>query len=189
MTNERTRGLAPLLLLPLVAVLIAAPSCIFDPEKADEPTPGPVLEWPDRTSRDDCIETIRVAYQLKEMGTYDELLHPDFIWDLQEADALKFGIEFWDKATELQLTERLFNGAITLELTIEKGETQWTPISSVGDEPCVDCYSTIKDYYISAKLDPNEATLQGDAKVQFIVAPDTDEEGKWQIKYMYDLPQ
>ncbi|MBN1885470.1 MAG: hypothetical protein JW876_08110 [Candidatus Krumholzibacteriota bacterium] len=185
MKTARTRGLAALILLPLAAVLLSTPACIFDPDKAEEPPVGPTVPWPDRTQKEDCIQTILLAYQYKDAGTYDDLLHPDFEWHLQYEDAQRYGIDYWAKSDDLELTRQLFSRALVLDLTIESAA--WDTISAVGDVPCPDCWKTTRIYEIQAQLEANGNTLIGNDLIQVIVAPDTDEPGKWQIKYMYDL--
>ncbi|MBN1885471.1 MAG: hypothetical protein JW876_08115 [Candidatus Krumholzibacteriota bacterium] len=169
----------------LACAAVALAGCGED--SAVEPRDGSLAAWPDRTEREDCIETILLAYEHRDAGRYADLLHPDFEWHLQPGDAGVFGVSSWDKSMEFQLTGRLFDLAIMLELTIQPAG--WDTISTVGAVPCPGCLKTTRPYEIRAQLEANGTIHVGNDLIQVIVAPDPDEPGKWQIRYMFDLPK
>lgn len=166
--------------------LILTSGCIFDPKPDDNPDPPTPIDWKDRTDKEDVITNMLLAYEHRDKGHYNELLHGDYIWYLQERDAQEFNQESLDYAEDTEGTARIFNRAVLLELEIV--DASWTEVEEVGGESCVGCWSTERIYYIQAQFPGDDTIYTGHDLVKFIVVP-VDENGttKYRIRWAFDI--
>jgi hypothetical protein len=166
--------------------MIFTSGCIFDPKPDPNPVPPAPIEWKDRTDKEDVITNMLLAYEHRDKGHYNELLHENYIWYLQDRDAEKLNQESLDYAEDTDGTARIFNRAVLLELEIVKAT--WTEEEEIGGEACVGCWSTERIYFIQAQFPGNETIYTGHDHVKFVVVP-VDEDGttKYRIRWAYDI--
>lgn len=102
-----------LLLLVALVLLIAPAGCIFSPDDGGgdiPPKPKPTL--PFAGSENQLMENFRTVYETMDYNGYRDMLHPDYIFLLQDRTQELYpdvGKTF-DRAEDLRLTERMFSG-------------------------------------------------------------------------------
>lgn len=181
--------------LLLIAALIAAPSCIFDPKPSDDPPVKKPVEWPDMTNRDHVIKTIVLCYEnptLNEsMTRYEGLLHSQYFFAFDEADIDPELGPILPRALDIESTAWLFDNQTLLELTVapEEGGT-WEEYPEINGEPCTGCWAGERDYTIRAQIGDEDLIYQsspGSARVIIVVAPDEGDSSKWVLRAIYDV--
>ncbi len=182
-----------------MATLLAVSGCILDPKEAVEDNPGPEVTWPDRTQRDDIIEVITKVYKYRNIEKYKEaLLENDeesdmfpqgYIWRNQTTDIEDHG-EIYNYDEDVSGTggilEHHISGEFHLYSTGTEGE--WRSYTTFRNEPCDNCWETIRFYDFDFEFDDGQHYM-GNDKVQLIIGPDRDEPGKFVIYQATDLPK
>jgi hypothetical protein len=74
-----------------------------------------------RTSEDNVLYNLRLAYRERSVEKYAELLAEDFRYFPDPATRQQLGIESWDRATELARIRCLFESPDVTKITIELG--------------------------------------------------------------------
>jgi len=187
------RKMQPFILLVAVAAMLAV-SCGEDPQnpvREDDEIP-----WPAMTDRDDVIKTIVLCYENPKSGEavsrYNRLLHSGYFFKLADGDVDPGDPSYMNRATDIRSTEGIFEFESMLELSIIPEVGSWYPYPELGGEPCEDCHSTERQYFIRAQFGDEETTYQspvGRAFVMIIISPDESDSSKWVIRAMYDLVQ
>lgn len=185
-------------LVALVAaalVLTSLPGCILDPKESVEEPKTPPVEWPDRTGKEDLVEIVKLVYRTEDMDKYAEaLLKPDthdlfeqgYIWYNQNEDVVSgaVDVEFWGYTEEYTLTERLLNNVNDITLEIYPGS--WTALETFREEPCEDCWDSLRDYKIDVETS-DQMHYIGEYKIRYVIGPDPENPGKYVIYQMEDL--
>ena len=185
------RKIQPFILLVAVAAMLAV-SCGEDPQtpvREDDEIP-----WPAMTDRDDVIKTIVLCYENPKSGEsvsrYNKLLHSGYFFKFADGDVDPGDPSYMDRAMDIRSTEGIFEFESMLELSIIPEVGQWYPYPEIWGEPCENCHSTERQYFIRAQFDKEGTTYQspvGQAFVSIIISPDEDDSSKWVIRAMYDL--
>lgn len=115
--------------LAITLVLGLASGCgIFSPEEStdDDGGGGTAVEFPPAETPQQLIENFTNAYENLNIIEYEKALHPQFtFWFApQEIDAV--GAASWDRATDVQSTERMFEGQLGSRIG-ENGEPETVP--------------------------------------------------------------
>jgi hypothetical protein len=184
------------IVLILLSIIIV--SCGEDEKKVFEPK---VIDWPDRTSQEHCIEIVVLVYEnfrLCEIEKYGEaLLAPDaqaeefaegyywhFWWwdiDFGDPDSIDFD-------ADMNITEQILQNAVKLELEIGPGT--WDTLQTFRGEPCENCWSTEREYWMRAQFD-NEGMMYcsdpGESAVRFVVGPDPYDPSRYVIYEIVDM--
>jgi hypothetical protein len=164
--------------------LVAVSGCILNPEKEFNPPPIKEIDWKPLTEKENCIYNLKLAYDnynSPEAGQkYEELLHSDYIWYMQEDG------EYFLRDEDVTATKRIFENAILL--TLELHGTTWDPVPELGGETCVDCWEASREYEIVAQFSSTGKRYAGHDLVKFIVVPEgTDANKKYKIFLAYDI--
>ena len=181
----------PFILLVAVAAMLAL-SCGEDPQnpvREDEEIP-----WPAMTDRDDVIRTIVLCYENPKSSEaregYEALLHSEYFFGFAPGDVEPGDPTIMDRAWDIGSTLWIFEEESMLELTITPEEGSWYEYDKIEGEPCVNCYSTERQYFIRAQLGDEGTTYQspvGKAFASVIVSPDENDSTKWVLRAIYDL--
>jgi hypothetical protein len=182
----RGKRLTSSIAIILALGLIYSFGCIFDPKPDEGPDPGPQIEWPDLTQKEDVVEYMLLTYKHREYERYKDLLHLEYVWFLQPRDAKEYNTTSLSYSEDIDGTEKLFKKAVMLELEIDPGT--WNEIQQVGEEPCPGCWETDRVYRIQAQLPNSDIIYMGNDHVKFIIVP-VEEGGKtkYKIRWAYDI--
>ena len=185
------KKIQPFMLLVALAAMLAV-SCGEDPQnpvREDDEIP-----WPAMTDRDDVIKTIVLCYENPKIGEtvsrYNALLHSGYFFGFAPGDVEPGDPAIMDRAWDIRSTEWIFEVESMLELTITPEEGSWYEYPEIDGEPCVNCYSTERQYFIRAQFGDKGTTYQspvGKAFVSIIVSPDENDSTKWVLRAMYDI--
>jgi hypothetical protein len=152
-------------------------ACILSPTEV--PPDKPASNWKDLTEKEDVITNLMQCYTSHDITHYKELLHEDYIWYNQVAEAEAGEVElYFQRDDDIQKTKNMFDAADRtyedetkwldkLELTIASGS--WTQLTEFNGEACDDCWQTLRQYYITLDMAVGELTLYGDDNVQFTI--------------------
>jgi len=181
-------------LVCLIAVAVSVFSCRDDDDKRIF-RPGDGIDWPDRTSKEDCITIFEMAYEHKNIGKYSQiLLMPDTNnvftegyrwynqWELY-ADGM-IPAEYFDYSDDIALTDSLFTHATELDLTILAPD--WDSIGTFRSEPCTDCWKTTSAYVTDITLDGHFHHFSHSFYIHFIIGPDPENPDKYLIYEIED---
>ena len=175
----------------IVFVLIGYSGCILSPdEEVPQPQPKPVYK--PLTEKENLIYNLMQSYKEHTIARYEELLDPLFVWHNQDDT-------FYGRTEDITQTGKLFAAANNeypdpklwldkLELTIFSGT--WTQAPQVDGVDCSDCWETIRDYSITARISGGATTYIGNDRVMFIVVG-VDKGGQriYQLRHIYDIPK
>jgi hypothetical protein len=187
------RKIKPVILLLAVAAILAV-SCGEDPQTPVRKMEDDEILWPAMTDRDDVIKTIVLCYENPKSGEsvsrYNRLLHSGYFFKFAAGDVEPGDPTIMDRAWDIRSTEGIFEYETMLELSIIPEVGQWYPYPEIGGEPCENCHSTERQYFIRAQFD-GEGTISqspvGRAFVTIIISPDESDSSKWVIRAMFDL--
>ncbi len=191
MRRSMFKAALPLL---LITVLLAPQSCIFDPQEDPDDRPVDPIDWPDMTERDDVIKMVILCYENPKnagaVSRYNGLLESGYFFKFAAGDVEPGDPTIMDRAWDIRSTEGIFEYETMLELSIIPEVGQWYPYPEIGGEPCENCHSTERQYFIRAQFD-GEGTISqspvGRAFVTIIISPDESDSSKWVIRAMFDL--
>ncbi len=178
--------------LLLITVMLASPSCIFDPKEDPLIPPVVPVEWPDMTDRDDVIKTTVLCYENPRDGAdakYNALLHGLYRFTFHKDDIDPEIGPIFTRPLDIESTEWIFRENTMLELTITETGS-WYEYPEIGGEPCDNCWETTRQYFIRAQFGDETTIFQSPperAFVMIIVAPDENDATKWVLRAMFDL--
>jgi hypothetical protein len=185
-----SRAAIPLTLL-MILFLVQA-SCIFDPKEDADPPPPKVVEWPDMTDREHPIEALVLCYENPNLSTsmnvYNGLLHSQYYFVLQAEDVPPGEDQRMTRGEDIESTQWIFDNQIILELEITPAS--WQQVLDFEGEPCENCWSTEREYYIKAQFEQEGNTFvsnPGENVVQMVIAPDEADSNKYVIRAIFDL--
>ena len=176
----------------LCVSLLFLPGCPFSPEGEDGG--GGPSGVPDRKSVTGAIDQYAYIWTNQRYDLYELLLHPDFEYFPQSDDLRDFpwlqGQISWARTDELQMARNMFDDnfqpadptagtvdTINMSLTITN-QTE----DPQGGGTLVDVRADATVMYKSGN------GAHSDVRFQFLVVPDTDEDGLFQIKEQRELP-
>jgi hypothetical protein len=168
--------------LGLVSLLFILPGCPLSPD--DDEGPGDT-RIPPRTSVSGAIAQYSYIWANKRFTEYQQLLHDNYEYFPQSTDLDDFpwlgGSPSWGRTDELTMAGNMFNedfvstetgesvDSITMELTVEE-ETQTQDGVQVLVHAVAQVLWTAND------------GLRSDVRFEFLVVPDPDEPGQFQIR-------
>ncbi len=174
--------------LGLVALALVLPGCPLSPGGDDG---GGETRIPPRTSVSGAIDQYAFIWANKRFPEYEQLLHDNFEYFPQITDLDDFpwlgGDPSWGRTEELGMAGNMFNEAfvspengqsvdsITMDLTVEE-ETQ----TQDGVQVAV--------HAVAQVLWAEQDGLRSDVRFEFLVVPDPDEPGLFQIREQRELP-
>ncbi|MBU8922360.1 MAG: hypothetical protein KOO63_11140 [Bacteroidales bacterium] len=181
----------------LLVSVIATYGCILNPDTGDEGRDPVVIDWPDLSTPDDVVETIRLVYKHFNTAPTDELMtyyadilyddpgqEHDYVWNMQPDDYTKYG-ELMLREEDIAGTEYIIRQSSALYLFISAGT--WDPAPDV----CAECLQTTRTYTITTTLDHNGEieTLSGlSMNINLVIGPNEQKPGTWVIYVASDLP-
>ena len=169
----------------LVAAVFLAAGCSDDGNPVT-PEEEPA-EFRALTTPENLIYNLVLSYEALNIVEYSRLLlntddgdyGQEYYWFNQPEDVGGLGEEFYTRDGEIARTGNLFQAAKgapvkpehpvidSYELNINPGT--WTPTDSLWGEPCEDCWTTKRRYYI--KIVVGADRIFGDDLVGFYVVP------------------
>lgn len=168
----------------LVSIAILTGCPLTPPPDPPEPTVLP------RDSVDHAIEAYALAWTNKRLPDYQELLHANFEYFPQTRDLVEFpwlaGAPSWGRTEELGMAGNMFDedfvgttgqsiDSITMDLDIER-ETQ----VEGGVQVLVHADAQV--------LWLEHSGLRSEVRFEFLVVPDSDEPGLFQIREQREFP-
>ena len=176
----------------LFALLVFLPGCPFSPD--DDPGP-PVTGVPERNSVTGAVALYAYAWTNQRYDIYELLLHPDFEYFPQSEDLIDFpwlqGQISWVRTDELQMARNMFDDNFQpADPTAGTVDTIDMQLTIDGQNPDPQGGGTIVDVRAVATVMYKTAGsgARSDVRFQFLVVPDTDEDGLFQIKEQRELP-
>ncbi|UCF04222.1 MAG: hypothetical protein JSV33_09740 [bacterium] len=186
MKRNILKALLPLLLSLLI---VLAFGCILDPKEDIKPPPDNDDDFKDLTDKTDVGFNLVESYKKRNIDKFKELLHKEYIWYLQDRDVEPGEENWWSRETDERVTDRIFDEANRLELTIEFHRP--VPLPELGGEPCDDCWEISGDYFITAQFQPEGTIYNGNDLVKLIIVPvnDPDDGGRKEYRLLmaYDI--
>jgi hypothetical protein len=180
--------------LLLITVLLAPQSCIFDPQEDPDDRPVDPIDWPDMTERDDVIKMVILCYENPKnagaVSRYNGLLESGYFFKFADGDVEPGDPTIMERVVDIKSTEGIFEFESMLELTITPEKGSWYEYLELEGEPCENCWSTERQYFIRAQFGDEETTYQspvGRAYLTVIVSPDEDDASKWVLRAIFDL--
>jgi len=190
--------------LALIALISTTSGCIFDPKEAVDEDSVPVVEWPDRTNKEDCITIISRVYN--EAGVsiekYKEVLLPPGV--LQE-EKLAAGYIWYNQTEDEELhgaslsyeedwngTQGILEEAVSIDITmfsyppVAEGEWSgnWEKIPEIRGVAGPNFWSTKRNYLFDFTF---EKPFHGDYDVIFTIGPDPADSSKYVIYQAKDI--
>ncbi len=191
MRRSMFKAALPLL---LITVLLAPQSCIFDPKENPDDRPADPIVWPDMTERDDVIKMVVLCYEnpkeAEAVSRYNALLESGYFFKFAEGDVEPGDPTIMERVVDIKSTEGIFEYETMLELSIIPEVGQWYPYPETWGEPCENCHSTERQYFIRAQFGEGGTISQspvGRAFVSIIISPDEDDASKWVLRAIFDL--
>lgn len=151
--------------------------------------------YPVRSSPENVLVKLELAYERMDAEAYLDCLAEDFLFYLNPEDVSDWPElpEYWDKAEETTIHENMF-GDGTNVLSVALWLTHDTDSYDPGDpgDPLDDLWTYREDYDIRVTLPP-DLTLHAVSPSDFVFQVDPDEVGHggmllWEIVLWYDLP-
>ncbi len=191
MRRSMFKAALPLL---LITVLLAPQSCIFDPKENPDDRPGDPIVWPDMTERDDVIKMVILCYknpkEAEAVSRYNALLESGYFFKFAEGDVEPGDPTIMERVVDIRSTEGIFEHESMLELTITPEVGSWYEYPELAGEPCENCHSTERQYFIRAQFGDEGTTYQspvGRAYLTVVVSPDETDATKWVLRAIFDL--
>ena len=198
MTIKKWRALAAVMAI----LMLGASGCILNPEEDNEPPDPVVIDWPDLSEKEDCIETILLLYDnYNRLGDvskaisdhYEKILYDDpadlkdYVWYMSIVDVTKGDDPIMTRAKDISGTEGLLKYASLLDFNL-----QGAPTWERREDVCDNCWMTTRQYSFNCNI-----TVDGELKsyvsdlsnVAFIVGPHHDDPNKWAIYQASDLKE
>lgn len=178
----------------IIFISMLFPACRED-SRITGPDTGNGIEWPDRTSREECVEVLEMALSHRGAEQYRELLlEPDstsqtpegYLWLNNQGETDSDLPDSLDYAGDVEAVENLL--AHILEMDIRVFDGNWYPLEYFRGRSCSDCWETLRSYMISARLDNGEV-YGGEFRLMLTVGPDPADAGKYVIYEAVDLPK
>jgi len=180
--------------LLVVLTAIGFVGCILSPTE-EAPKEHPVSTYKDLTNKEDVVTNLVQSYKDHNIDRYTELLHPLYLWYNQNADVLNGAPPFYTRDEDIEMTRRMFLAVnhdasiasdkwvdrLDLSIASDPTGTTWTHADTLEGSPCVDCWQSTRDYYITVELTGGTKTLIGTDLVTLYVVPIT----KDGIKHYY----
>jgi hypothetical protein len=139
------------------------------------------------TEKENVISNLVASYDRADIAGYEELLHPDYTFRMQERDVASGQDEFWTRDHDMHVTRNMFLAAKGQDkadparnldqLTLELGPGAWSPVDSIGGSPCGDCWMTTREYRLTLMFAGNRGGYVSNDLAQIIVVP-VDEGGQ-----------
>ena len=153
------------------------------------------INWPDRTDVEDCLETVMMSYQHRDIEKYKEvILKPDtnfifpegFLWFIPEEDISTGQIEMHvlNYYQDVAATDSIFHNALELDLDISCGS--WDSLEFFRNKECFDCWKTMREYHIEVILDSGDHYISN-MHIRFDVGPDPVTSDKYAIYQVEEL--
>jgi hypothetical protein len=176
-------------LVIILSVMVVFSSC------TDDNTSGPkVIEWPNRTQKEDCIEILRMTYEYRNIDKYQEIMlqpesesdyYPEgYIWYNTSYDALEYGASY-DYDQDLLGTREIFEKLQDLRLRIT--EKEWSELNEFRGEPCSDCWIISGLYNIFGYWESEDMRFIASGLVRFTIGPDRSDANKYLIYEAADI--
>jgi len=114
MSNSRIYGPARTLALAIALIgLLILPGCgIFSPDEGGDGGGGGQVEYADPTNPDLLIDNFKKAWANRDFQAYDNLRHPDFLFEFATADIADSGTPngIWDRTKDSESASNMFEG-------------------------------------------------------------------------------
>lgn len=194
--------------LTLIAVIAAAPGCIFDPKEAVDDDPAPVVEWPDRTNKEDCVTIITRVYnetgvpieKYKEVlltpgALQEEEFDAGYIWYNQKDEWNQYS-ESLTYDEDCRGTEGILENATSLSITIFATyppdttgvwDGYWKKIDEIRGVEGNNFWTTTRNYLFDFTF--GDDRYHGDFDVIFTIGPDPEDPSKYVIYQAHDMPK
>jgi hypothetical protein len=174
----------------IIAAGLAAGGCTSSPTSPDGDGPP---EYPKRTSPENTLAKLVVAYEARDAEEYMDCLSEDFIFFVNPHDTLEYESlpPFWDRALEDTIARRMFRSSevdsISVSLT-QDGDPEEIPADEPGDPSS---WRYAERALVRVYL-PQDVTLHADCRDVFLVRPDEDDTGAggqllWEISEWHDF--
>jgi hypothetical protein len=156
-----------------IAASLLVLGCSEDPAKPKVAPP----RYPETTSPEILIDNLLLSYQDRDIGQFEKLLHPDYVWFNQ------WGVspESLTRAEDIAITRNMFLAVqhshpnknlwldqLKLELEPPK---PWNAVTDIGGVPCAGCYETTRIYLVTAMTAGGDITYLPTDFIQIFVAP------------------
>ena len=161
-------------ILILLLVLMMLSAC------SEDKSSGPkTIDWPDLAQKEDCIKTLKMAYEHMNIDKYEEILlcsdsesdyFPEgYIWYNNLGVVSRYGVSY-DYDQDLIVTSIIFDEAQYLQLWIFDNE--WTEILEFRGEPCSNCWTTTMEYYVEMYCKSEDRGWVVSSLISFVIGPD-----------------
>jgi hypothetical protein len=191
----------------LSTALLASGCSIFDnDDNGSNTNEQQTAEFEPLTSPENLIYNLALSYSELNIEEYAKLLlreedgdyGREYRWHFQAEDVAVIGEEYWDRQADIEATNNLFKAASGtpldpshpvidhLELEIVTS-VPWSPIDSLWDEPCEDCWTTSHDYKITLGI--ADDYIRGIGLVELYVVPvQVGDVTEYRIALALDMP-
>ncbi|MCK4236622.1 MAG: hypothetical protein KAX38_05855 [Candidatus Krumholzibacteria bacterium] len=159
----------------LAVIMVYSFGCILDPQEEPLPPDSKKTQYEPLTDKENVIKNLFLTYKHKEIEPYMELLHEEYYWLMQSADLEPGEQPMVVRQDDIKMTKGVFDNAVRLELEIYYAS--WQSVNEIGEEPCEDCWKTLRGYKITAQFNPEGTIYVGNDNVEFVVVPLTDGNG------------
>ena len=186
-------------------LVLAALGLLLATACGDDPTgPPPPVENPPQnlTQRSHVLDNIEYAYNTRRLGVYDDLLNADFVFYFSSDDVGAGTPESWNRAEDLEATERLFLSnqqtenppadpvcrSMRLDLVFDEAAITWVEVQPPAF-PTETWYAVTVFYTATFEIEPNTTYItQNGAKAEFTVRnAGTDQYPHWELVEFRDL--
>ena len=163
----------------LVALaVIGFTGCILTPTE-EPPKDKPVAVYRDLKNKEDVPYNLVQCYKEHNIDRYMELLHDQYEWHNQDLDVQGGMKEFNTRDEEITTHQKFFRAAEhgytedptlnidRLDLTIE--DAPWTQITEFEGNPCEDCWTTTRIYFITVEFAGGSMVLSANDLVTLTV--------------------
>lgn len=193
---KKFKPLKTIAVILLVSVM-SSYGCILNPDPGLEDKPDLEIPWPELTTPDDVVETIRLVYKHFNTAGSDELMAHyaailyddpnqvhDYVWNMQTDDVAQYG-DVMLRDDDILGTRYIIEHSSALDLDIAAGS--WI----AAEDVCAECLQTTRTYTIDTTLDHlgEVKTFVGlDMSINLVIGPNEQVPGTWVIYVASDLP-
>ena len=168
----------------LMALLVTLSGCPLSPDSDDGDEPPTETRAPERTTILGAIDLMRWAWANKNADQLDQVLHDEYeYFPIADDEFPWIPQDGWNKTIEMAIARNMFDPSFISEDTGENVDTIEMIFNILNQRPVSDFPNAIE---VTADMDATVLWAQGDGatsdvRMVFIVVPDPDEPGLFQI--------
>lgn len=175
--------------LGLLALLVVIPGCPLSPD-SDGGGPGPDPRLPPRNTVTGAVAQYAFVWENQLLPDYELLLHSDFEFFPQSTDLTDFPWltgDSWGRTEEINIARNMFNDDFVSTVNGNSIDSITMTLEVQSQTDTADG-TVVRTHAVAQVLWAENSGAISDVRFEFLVVPDPDEPGLYQIKEQRELP-